>query len=41
MNKNEPELMAKVNEIIAASKKDGTLDDISMKWLHQPLDKSL
>ena len=41
MNKNEPELMAKVNEIIAASKKDGTLDGISMKWLHQPLDKSL
>lgn len=41
MNKNEPELMAKVNEIIAASKKDGTLDEISMKWLHQPLDKSL
>ncbi|AJC77333.1 ABC transporter substrate-binding protein [Rhizobium etli bv. phaseoli str. IE4803] len=41
MNKNEPELMARVNEIIAASKKDGTLDGISMKWLHQPLDKSL
>lgn len=41
LNKNEPELMAKINEIIAESKKDGTLNDISMKWLRQPLDKSL
>lgn len=41
MNKDEPELMAKINAIIAESKKDGTLNHISMKWLHQPLDKSL
>jgi polar amino acid transport system substrate-binding protein len=31
--KNEPALKAKVNEIIAAAKKDGTLDAMSKKWL--------
>ncbi|WP_369336007.1 transporter substrate-binding domain-containing protein [Halomonas sp. ND22Bw] len=31
--KNETALKAKVNEIIAAAKKDGTLDKMSMKWL--------
>lgn len=41
MNKNEPALMAKVNEIIAEAKKDGALDAISEKWLRQPLDKNL
>jgi polar amino acid transport system substrate-binding protein len=33
LNKNEPELMAKVNEIIAGARKDGSLDAISEKWL--------
>lgn len=41
LNKNEPALMGKVNEIIAEAKKDGALDAISQKWLHQPLDKNL
>ena len=41
MNKNEPALMAKINEIIAEAKKDGALNAISEKWLHQPLDKNL
>lgn len=33
MNKNEPALMKKVNEIIAGAKKDGSLNAISEKWL--------
>jgi polar amino acid transport system substrate-binding protein len=33
MNKNEPALMAKVNEIIAAAKADGSLNAISQTWL--------
>lgn len=36
MNKNEPELKAKVDEIIRAAKADGTLDAISQKWLDAP-----
>ncbi|BCH27728.1 amino acid ABC transporter substrate-binding protein [Mesorhizobium sp. L-8-10] len=41
MNKNEPALMAKINEVIAEAKKDGALNAISEKWLHQPLDENL
>jgi len=41
MNKDEPKLMAKVNDIIAAAKKDGTLDAIAKKWLKQPLPAEL
>ncbi|PKR56084.1 transporter substrate-binding domain-containing protein [Thalassospira marina] len=37
LNKEEPELKAKVNEIIAASLKDGRLNAISEKWLGNPL----
>lgn len=37
MNKNEPALMAKVNEIIAGAKTDGALDQISEKWLGMKL----
>lgn len=33
MNKNEPALMAKVNEIIAVAKADGSLNAISQAWL--------
>ncbi len=36
MNKNEPELRNKVNEIIRQAKADGTLDAISQKWLGAP-----
>lgn len=41
LNKNEPELQAKVNEIIAAARKDGSLDEISMKWLGAKLPEEL
>ena len=37
LNKDEPALLAKVNEIIAAAKGDGSLDALSKKWLGQPL----
>ena len=33
LNKNEPGLRAKVNEILAAAKRDGALAAISQKWL--------
>lgn len=41
LNKEEPKLKAKVNEIIAAAKADGSLNKISMKWLGQPLSGDL
>jgi polar amino acid transport system substrate-binding protein len=37
LNKGEPKLMAKVNEIIAAARKDGSLNAIAQKWLQQDL----
>jgi polar amino acid transport system substrate-binding protein len=37
MNKEEPALMAKVNEIIAEAKASGKLSEISEKWLKAPL----
>jgi polar amino acid transport system substrate-binding protein len=33
LNKNQPALVAKINAIIAAAKKDGSINAISMKWL--------
>ncbi|MCI3207409.1 MULTISPECIES: transporter substrate-binding domain-containing protein [Pandoraea] len=41
LNKNEPRLLAKVNAIIAASKKDGSLGKVSQKWLGMPLPTDL
>lgn len=41
MNENEPELMAKVNEIIVEAKSDGSLNAISEKWLGIPLPEDL
>ncbi|VVD75374.1 L-cystine-binding protein FliY [Pandoraea anhela] len=41
LNKNEPRLLAKVNAIIAASKKDGSLGAVSQKWLGMPLPAEL
>nr|WP_244517730.1 transporter substrate-binding domain-containing protein [Ancylobacter rudongensis] len=41
LNKNEPALLAKVNEIIAGANKDGALDAISQKWLGAGLPKDL
>jgi polar amino acid transport system substrate-binding protein len=37
MNKDEPKLMAKINEIIARAKKSGELNKISEKWLKAEL----
>lgn len=37
MNKEEPKLMEKVNAIIAAARKDGSLNTIAQKWLGQDL----
>ena len=37
MNKDEPKLMAKINEIIAKAKSDGELEKFSEKWLKNPL----
>ncbi len=37
MNKDEPKLMAKINEIIAKAKADGDLEKFSEKWLKNPL----
>jgi polar amino acid transport system substrate-binding protein len=37
MNKGEPKLMEKVNAIIAAARKDGSLNTIAQKWLGQDL----
>lgn len=41
LNKDEPQLLAKVNEIIAAAKQDGALEKNSQTWLKQPLPADL
>ncbi len=41
LNKSQPELLAKVNAIIAAAKKDGELAKVADKWLHAPLPADL
>lgn len=41
LNKNEAALLAKVDEIIAAAKADGTLNAISQKWLAADLPADL
>lgn len=41
LNKDEPMLLAKVNEIIAAAKADGTLNAIAQKWLGTDLPADL
>ena len=41
LNKDEPKLLAKVNAIIAESRKDGSLNAIAMKWLAAPLPATL
>jgi polar amino acid transport system substrate-binding protein len=41
LNKGQPRLQAKVNEVIAQMKKDGSLNDISKKWLMLPLPSDL
>ena len=39
--KGQPALMAAVNKVIATAKKDGSLNKISEKWLHNPLPETL
>ena len=39
VKKGEKALQAKVDEILAGMKKDGTLNDMAVKWLKQPLAK--
>jgi polar amino acid transport system substrate-binding protein len=41
LNKNEPELLAAVNGIIAEMKADGSLNEIAQKWLHEDLPADL
>ena len=41
LKKGEPALQTKVNEVIAGMKKDGSLNDISKKWLLLPLPDKL
>ena len=41
INKGEDRLLAKIDETLAAMKKDGSLDAISKKWLFIPLPKDL
>jgi polar amino acid transport system substrate-binding protein len=41
VNKNQPRLKAKLDELVAAMKKDGSLDAISKKWLFQPMPADL
>ena len=41
LNKNEPALLAKVNEIIAKAKSSGELEKLSEKWLKAPLPADL
>jgi polar amino acid transport system substrate-binding protein len=40
LNKNEPKLLAKLNEIVAAAKASGALGKFSEKWLKAPLPES-
>ena len=39
LNKNEPALKAALNDAIAKMKSDGSLNEISVKWLHKPLNE--
>jgi len=36
LNKGEPDLLAKLNQIIATAKQNGDLDKLSQKWLGRP-----
>ncbi|MDP5238307.1 transporter substrate-binding domain-containing protein [Uliginosibacterium sp. 31-16] len=41
VNKGETALIARINEILAKAKKDGSLNQIAVKWLHNPLPADL
>lgn len=38
LNKNEPRLKEELNKIVAKTLADGTLNNLSVKWLNKPLD---
>ncbi len=41
VNKNEPALLDKVNQILATAKTDGSLEKNAQTWLKQPLPADL
>ena len=41
INKDQPNLLAKLNGIIESAKKNGSLEAISQKWLHTKLPENL
>ena len=41
VNKNEPALLGKVNEILASAKADGALEKNAQTWLKEPLPADL
>jgi polar amino acid transport system substrate-binding protein len=41
LNKGEPALLAKVNEVLTAAKKNGELNGIVKKWLNVPLSEKM
>lgn len=41
VNKNEPALLDKVNQILATAKTDGSLEKNSQTWLKEPLPADL
>lgn len=41
VNKGQPELLSKVNEILNAATADGTLEKASVTWLKEPLPADL
>lgn len=41
LNKNEPRLLQKIDATIAQARKDGTLNEMSQKWLKAPLPANL
>jgi polar amino acid transport system substrate-binding protein len=41
LNKNEPRLKQKIDDTIARARKDGTMNEISQKWLRAPLPADL
>jgi polar amino acid transport system substrate-binding protein len=39
VKKGESRLQEKLNEILAGMRKDGSLNELALKWLKQPLPK--
>jgi len=41
VNKGQPELLDKVNQILATAKADGSLEKNALQWLKEPLPADL